>query len=278
MHDLVSFDKPPVAEVALSVQFASDSIDVEVLGLFSREVRAELPVRQRQPMALPMVETFGRVPAMPSFEIHLEGPTSLPRTLFLSEDGVQLVQLQHDRLTFNWRELDREVEYPRYEQLRERFAVLLERLLVGLREAGVTPFINLCEVTYVNPIEYGAHDAATEMHPDLAKVINRVNARPDDAFLPEAEDAQLNARWRIPGGDGQSPAGRLYLAASPGLKPPQGVPIYLVNLTARVIPSSGSTEDAMKALDLGHEWVVLGFKDLTTTEMHEQWGLKEATQ
>ncbi len=31
----------------------------------------------------------------------------------------------------------------------------------------------------------------------------------------------------------------------------------------------------MQALDLGHKWVVLGFKDLTTSKMHRRWGLNE---
>ena len=264
----------------MSVQFQPDTVDVEVLGRFAREVRHELPVRQRQPVVPPMVETFDKAPVTPSIEIHMEAPTALPRTWFMSEDGVQLVQLQHDRFTFNWREFERAVAYPRYDQLRARFEELFGRLLAGLDELGTAPFINLCEVTYVNPIEYRGRAAAGH-HPDLAKIINRLRPRPRSAFLPEAEDAQLQARWRIPseelGREEPPPAGRLYLSAAPGLKPPENTPIYLVNLTARVIPAGGDSGSAMTALDVGHKWAVLGFKDLTTTRMHREWGLKERT-
>ena len=71
----------------------------------------------------------------------------------------------------------------------------------------------------------------------------------------------------------------------PGLRPPgtlpsgsaipEPTPIYLVNLTARVMPRRSTVDGAMKALDVGHEWVVMGFKDLTTSEMHKHWELRE---
>jgi uncharacterized protein (TIGR04255 family) len=284
-YDLVSFGHPPVAEVALAVQFAPETIDIEAFGRFARGVRDDLPTRQRQSVAPPMEERFDRVPATPSIQIRLEAPTELPRTWFLSEDGVQLVQLQHDRLTLNWRETNEDVDYPRYGALRERFEELLKLLTDALDEIGQSHAINICEVTYVNPIEVPRteklEDGRSPMHPDLAKIINRVRTRPRDAFLPEAEDAQLQARWRIPsaevGGD-HAPAGRLYLSAVPGLKPKGNVPIYLVNLTARLLTLHGDNKSAMEALDVAHKWVVLGFKDLTTPQMHRHWKLKERSK
>lgn len=150
-------------------------------------------------------------------------------------------------------------------------------LTTTLEEIGQRYAVDLCEVTYVNTVEMpGENDHAA--HPPLADIINRVAPRPEDAFLPPAEDAQLVVRWRIPGsevGKVDSPAGRLYLQTAPGIKPQQLTPIYLVNVTAHVIPATGEVDDAFHALDVGHRWAVLGFKDVTTTEMHDLWGLKE---
>lgn len=280
-YDLVSFGHPPVAEVALAVQFAPETIDIEAFGRFARGVRDDLPTRRRQPVAPAMEETFDRVPATSSIQFRLEAPTELPRTWFLSEDGVQLVQLQHDRLTLNWRENHGDVDYPRYGALRARFEELLKLLTDALDEIGQSHAINICEVTYVNPIEVPGTKTAEDgrpMHPDLAKILNRVRARPRGAFLPDAEDAQLLARWRIPGtelDEDDAPVGRLYLSATPGLKPKDNVPIYVVNLTARLLTRRGDNANALKALDVAHKWVVLGFKDLTTTQMHRHWELKE---
>jgi uncharacterized protein (TIGR04255 family) len=280
-HELVDFARPPVAEVVLAVQFAAETIDLEVYGRFASEIRAELPRRTRQPLVPRNEETFGQPVAPPSIEVVLEGPTDLPRIMFESDDGVELVQLQPHRLTLNWRGTMSGADYPRYGALRKRFRQLLVRLTKALDDEGQKHPVELAEVTYVNPIEYpggATSDDVGQTHPDLANIINRVKHRPDNAFLPEAEDAKLEARWRIPAaavGTTGPPAGRLHLSVMPALKPQGRTPIYLVNLAARVMPSGGSVDRAMKALDVGHEWVVLGFKDLTTTDMHTYWGLRQ---
>lgn len=256
------------------MQFAADTIDLEVLGLFAHRIRGDLPKRQQQPVAPPMVESFDLVAHTQTIEIRLDAPATLPRTWFLSDDEVQLVQVQHDRLVLNWRELDRlDAEYPRYVELRERLTKLLDVLGESLTEATKTPVINMVEVTYVNPVEHANRSGG---HADLAALVNRLRRRPREAFLQDAEDAQLQARWRIPGDElgREGPIGRLHLAASPGLKPPKNTPIYLLNLTGRVIPSGGYVDSAMQALDVAHKWVVLGFKDLTTSRMHRAWGLE----
>jgi uncharacterized protein (TIGR04255 family) len=288
---LVDFARPPVAEVVLAAQFPPGTVDLEAYGRFAREIRDELPRRTRQPLVPINEEKFDQLPAQSSIEIRLEGPTDLPRIIFQSDDGVELVQLQPHRLTLNWRETKPGITYPHYTALRKRFRQLLKRLTEALDEVGQPHAATLSEVTYVNPIEYpGARtsDHIGWTHPDPASIINRLKKRPRSAFLPEAEDAQLQARWRIPasalGGNGDAPAGRLHLSMVPGLMPPDSLPsgstipeptpIYLVNLTARVMPRRGTVEGAMKALDVGHEWVVMGFKDLTTSEMHKHWELR----
>jgi len=280
---LVSYEDPPVVEVGLSFQFAPNTVDLDVLALFAERVRGDLPVRELQPVAPPIVETFDALSATPLIQFQLDFPATLPRAWFLDADGVQLVQLQHDRLSLNWRELDTGRVYPRYDQLRARFEELLTTLheCTSVLERTLPP-INMCEVIYVNPIE--AHSGAGALgHADLAKILNRLRGRPTGAFLPDAEDAQLQTRWRIPaeelpGADAEGgPVGRLYLSATPGLKPPTNVPIYVLNLVARVIPAGDEVGAAWRALDVAHRWTVLGFTDLTTKTMHDAWGRRERT-
>jgi uncharacterized protein (TIGR04255 family) len=278
--DEVSFENPPVNEVALAAYFPSETVDVQALASFSREVRSELPDQQSQPVLPPVVETFDTPPQMPSIQIQVGGATTFPRMWFTSPGDAQLVQIQHDRLTLNWRDLEQGLEYPRYDTLRMRFLHLLERLVAALTESGRPTHITLCEVTYVNPIEDIAHPGpgGTAGHPDLSHIVNRVRDAPRAAFLQTPEDMQLQARWRIPGGDGAgqegAPVGRLYASAIPAVKA-QVTPLYILTLVARVFPVGGDVPAAMGALDLGHRWVVRGFKDLTTAEMHAAWGLVE---
>lgn len=262
------------------MQFPGDVVDLDVLAGFASAVRSELPNRERQPKLPPMRELFDVPQPQPQFEISFEPHHDLPRTWFISKDGSRLVQLQGDRISFNWRRQTEATRYPRYQNLRKDFRRYFDTLRRCIEEAGrEMPDINACEVTYVNPIEVPAKPRGGG-HPELAEVLNRVRPRSSGAFLPHAEDAQFQARWRIPGteiGVAGRPAGRLYVAAHPGLKPPTGKPIYVVTVTGRLLPTSGGAREAWMALDVAHRWVVLGFKDVTNAKMHEQWGLKEGS-
>lgn len=273
--DFVSFEDPPVAEVALCFQFTPNVVDIDVLASFSERMRPTLPVRQLHPVAPPITERFD-LPTVPTFEFRLDQMAALPRVWFISEDGIQLVQLQHDRLTLNWRELHTGAPYPRYDQLRERFSETLSLLRDCLEGLGrPSPGVTLAEITYVNHVDAFPGQPQDTTYADLADIINRLKHRPEGAFLSESEDVQLNARWRIPDGEGDThaPVGRLYLSAAPGLKPMTNAPIYILNLIARVLPDGPDLERAWEALDKAHKWVVLGFADLTTDRMHETWGL-----
>lgn len=277
-HDLVSCDRPPVGEVALTFQFPGDVVDLDVLAGFVSAVRSEFPKTERQPVVPHMREQFDVLQPQPGgFEIILEPPNALPRSWLINRDGTILLQLQGDRISLNWRRPDDAVSYPGYATLRRDLRRYFKVLGKCFEEVGrEVPTVDLTEVTYVNAIESPA-SARGGGHPELAKILNRVRPRPRKAFLPHAEDAQIQTRWRIPGeevGAGR-PVGRLYLTAAPGLKPPTGKPIYVMTLVGRVMPAANSDRAAWRALDTAHKWVVLGFQDLTTKEMHELWGLRK---
>ena len=89
---LVSFAKPPVTEVALTVQFAGEAVDLDVLADFRRSIKEEFPQRERQPALPPIEESFDSPPQSPSFQIHFSSPSELPRTWFLTKDGARLIQ------------------------------------------------------------------------------------------------------------------------------------------------------------------------------------------
>lgn len=278
--ELVTFTKPPVSEVALTVQFDRDLVDVDVLAGFTNEVRGDFPGIQRHPVLPAMSESFDAPAASPPpFEIQIDTSVSLPRTWFVSPEGDRLLQLQPDRLALNWRRTDDGAVYPRYQALREELdhhLAVLERIVSDRSDAELR--INACEVTYVNPIDFEAEPAGGG-HPALSGALNRLSPRPPEAFLPPVEDAQLQSRWRIPGAEiqtDQRPAGRLYLTATPGFRPHTGMPIYILTLVGRVIPADLTPEAAWTGLDIAHKWVVLGFEDLTTPEMHSQWGREDA--
>lgn len=280
--DLVSFEHPPVQEVALCVQFPTNTFGLESFGAFATATKASLPIRQNQLVLPQITEAFDDIPtATPPFQLRLEPATTLPRIWFMNDAQSELAQLQHDRLTLNWRRIKPADDYPRYKSLRRRFIELLDLLLESLKGVGQPAAPNQCEVTYVNSIEMPGQEPLAKpplAHPNLSRFINRVRSRNAAAFLPEPEGEQFSARWRIPATKDDLPdlpVGRLYLNATPQLTDPGFAPIYRVDLTARVVPFSPDRAGALEGLDLAHKWVVLGFKDVTTDEMHSFWGLKE---
>jgi uncharacterized protein (TIGR04255 family) len=271
----VTFDTPPVNEVALALQFAEPSVDLEVLGLLAGTLKEMFPVREQQPPLPPLSESPGHL-ALPNFELRF-GVMSLPRTWFLSTDGHRLVQLQSDRLVLNWRRLAGDEPYPRYTALREELLHILGQLDHALSVAGKAPCrVNFCELTYINEINVPGTEAG-ERHPDLALIIDLVSRVRGRTFLPQAEDAQFQVRWRIPPDqlpDGAG-VGRLYVAVSPGFRADTQLPVYGMNLTARIVPPPDTQLlAAVTLLDVGHDWIVRGFADLTTEDMQQQWGVR----
>jgi len=267
----VNFREPPVTEVVLAMQFERAAIDLEVLADFATRVKADFPQRDQRPPLPPMAEDFSKAVAEPEFSLELASRFEMPRTWFSSADGTRILQLQEDRLVFNWqRAHPNDADYPRYLKLREAFRERLAQLLESIEAAGGdVPGTNFCEVTYVNQMELGEDDpvGASTLADILAPLDN-----PEYAFLPFPEDQRYGARFLIPE-DGES-RGRLYVNAAPAARP-DGTSMYVMNLTSRLKPRDSSPGSAWDALDLGRNWIVQGFVDLTTKKMHERWGYKE---
>ena len=121
-HELVSFDHPPVQEIAFSVQLV-EPLSLEAMVDIGRALSASFPVWQMQPPLPRMVPSVIGQP----FSLIASVGVPLPRFWFVSEDGLRLVQVQEDRVAFNWRRLGRDVPYPRYGTLRSEFERILAR-------------------------------------------------------------------------------------------------------------------------------------------------------
>lgn len=253
------------------MQFREPLVDLQTVGAFAQKVGTEFPNQsQQQPAESIEPETFDLAPKnAPPFRIQFQPQVPLPRIWFESKNQERLIQLQADRLSVNWRLMGGDsTRYPRYSKLRQVFQTQLKRLGAIVEQRGLGLNASACEVLYVNPVEpKGKAEVGT--HPDLATVLNRLRRPPKGAFLGQPEDSQLQARWRIPG-ESDRPAGRLYLSAVPALSDEER-PIYLVQMMGRTTPTTPELKGVMDALDLGHEWVVRGFSDVTTNAMHQIW-------
>ena len=146
----VRFTNPPINELAIGVYLDTPLIPFrsEHIGLLWSRLRDEFPkVEQRDPFSIGI---HGNVPPVFGGE---EFPF-MPRFWFVSDNEVNLIQVQNNAYFLNWRK--RETEYPHFhEQLKPSF----DRHFAGFKkflreEIGILDVgIDLCELTYVDVIE-----------------------------------------------------------------------------------------------------------------------------
>ena len=269
-HPLPEFDNPPVAEVALSVQFEKlDSLHAAQLGYVWQVFRDRFPQTEGKPPLAPAFEQFGPRPGRrPSVRLQLLETPPEPRLWFLNESGTELVQVQQDRFVRNWRKREDTDEYPRYRNLRKLFRHDFEAFCRSIeREQWGSVEPNQCEVTYVNLIPAGE---AWQHHGDLEKVLTVFSARYTDNQLAQPEQAVLNLQYVL-SDEGGEPTGRLHVAVNPVFRAADNQPAIRLSLTARGKPQGSGIEGAMEFLDRGHEGIVRGFASITTPEMHKVW-------
>lgn len=268
---LPRFHNPPIDEVAVGAQFSLPGFLPTHYGGFHEYVRAEYPRVQVLPALPPMAETFSipqgtdpsaRYPALVSF-----GMPPLPRVLFISDDDSSLIQLQSDRLYFNWRRRAQN-SYPHYEHFRVRFARAFAALEVFAADQHIGPVVpTQCDVLYVNPLPQGVTGAA----PSSPEAVFRCwDANIGEEWRTPLEDLSFNARYRLLDAAGQ-PYGRLTVTMSTGVAQ-SGTEQMRLELAARGAPRGPGLDGVLAFHDDGHEAIVRCFAAITTREMHDRWG------
>ena len=199
----------------------------------------------------------------------MEGKPPLPPVCFLNESKTELIQIQAARFIHKWRKAGKiSTHYPRYERIRTNFRHEVWEFQEFLTDERLGKLaIDQCEITYVNHIE---PCEAWHQHGQIEGVLRTWTAQPR-SFLPESEDASIQQRFVIRNESG-SPLGRLHVSLTPAWKEEDQSPILVLTLTARGSPVEKGINGAFDFLDLGREWIVKGFLDLTTTDMHRAWG------
>lgn len=267
--DLPSFDRPPLIETALGVQFEPlSNLDIPRLGLLWQRVREHLPVIEQQQPLDPVIERIGvrQQPGAVSFQVLQQPP--LPRCWFLKKDGGELLQVQQDRIVWNWRKISDEVVYPRYETIRPHFVDHFDGFLKFIEEEKIGDFRpNQCEVIYVNHIHSGE---GWETHADVDKIFLGWSSEYKQRAPLELETTQLFARHIIYD-EKREFLGRLYLSIEPAFQKSDDQPMFIMKLTARGKPLSPDREGVLGFIDLGRQHIVKTFDAVTTQGMHNIW-------
>jgi uncharacterized protein (TIGR04255 family) len=266
--DLPEFKKPPVTEVVLSLQFATlGTLRSFHIGLLWERIRERYPTVEEQAELPPVFETFGSRPVtrQPGIQIETLLKPPMPRYWFEGQTG-DLLQLQQDRLIHNWRQLEADQQYPRYEKVREDFVRDVTSFTDFIRDhelGNLRP--NQSEISYVNTI-----DLPGSSNPQ--KALERIVKcwRGGIAIGDELESTGIVLRSVL--NDEGHPYARMHIVVQPAFRTRDQTPIVRMDITVRGKPVDETIDAALAVFDRGREAIVRTFADITTPEMHEVWG------
>lgn len=266
---LPEFTKPPVSEVALSVMFSPlEKWRSAHAGIYWSKIKDRYPLTENYPPIGNQIELFDQEPKpikTMTFRVDVQNPDA-QRYWFLAEPPTKLIQIQRDRFVTNWRKMKGDEVYPRYEkELRPRFADEWKALTAFLEEQGIgKPDVQQCEVFYINDIL--RHDA-WENFKDALPLFSHWWAKSAEQFLPLPENLNMSGSFAMP-----DKVGRLHFTLQRVFRAIDEREAIQLQLFARGKPKSSSLEDILSWMDLGRDWIVRGFTDMTSPEAHKLWG------
>jgi uncharacterized protein (TIGR04255 family) len=260
--DLPNYDDPPVNEVVIGIQFDRLAITGAHIGLFWEGLRDEFPKVSEQPYLDAKIEVLqpGLVSA-PGFGFI---PWQGSRYWLTSADEVHLIQVQPDRLLYNWRRGPHHATYPHFEALQDKFWSIAEKWSEFVKKEGQKLALTQWEVTYIN------HILTPDGQPTLADTLSFWGGELDRALGGAAMAGRMEAQRILT--EGTSSWARMYVNISTGVRLDDQVPLISFELTVRGPPGDeDGWETTRDRLFQARRHIVSAFDILTTPKMHVIW-------
>jgi uncharacterized protein (TIGR04255 family) len=255
INSLPSYKNPPVNEVVCGVRFhPSDKLRMAQIGFLWKKFKDDYPNVEH---AAPLVSAKGEMLVDPATG------APLPRTWFINKIGNNLIQFQGDRFYFNWRRI--QDSYPRYGHIIENFEALVRNILDFYNDFQLGKIEPVeYELTYVNHIVQGE---GWDTIDDLDKVFRDFNwKKRTNRFLPNPDNVGWNISFLMPEG-----SGRLNVSLKRGIRTADKKYLLVLELKAIGMGEFSDIKNSRNWFDISREWIVRGFTDLTTPEMHKIW-------
>jgi uncharacterized protein (TIGR04255 family) len=261
---LPDFQRPPVNEVALSIQFEvlSELRAIHIGELWGGFGKKLFPSVEEQPSIPKQIERFGAANNLGGPQFELLNIPPLPRFLFVSESGNEVIQIQSDRFTYNWRKRREADIYPRYEAIEAKFIEFFGKFSNFLRDEKLGSIkVEQADVTYVNQMP------REEIANRIDKVISVFSGGYTSDFLRDPEQVHLALKFILT--RETKAIGRLHIDAH-GTQ--TDTPALRLVLVARGKPEGTDIKAATEFLGFGRAAIVKGFASITSREMHKAWG------
>ncbi|MEI7712525.1 MAG: TIGR04255 family protein [Rhodospirillales bacterium] len=265
--NLPKFDRPPVIEVVHGVRFRRLNFDITHPAHFHDLIKDRYPRVQMVPALPPEPEFFG-MPQLPTLRFGIPLQVELPRAWFISEDDTRLIQLQSDRLLFNWRAGSGSGIYPRFEIISAEFQKILDIFVDFAATTGIGPVeAELCEMVYINQMGRWSH--GSKMRPD--DWLRGWSSDIGSDWGEPMEDFSSVARFALKHPDGQA-YGRITVSASTIVVPPSLDRALQLEIMVRGTPTSADSSGIEGFHQIAHDRIVRCFSAMTTDNAHREWG------
>lgn len=257
---LPSYKKPPVNEVAIGFTFENlDTLKIPHIGLLWERFRNDYPlIDHAVPLATNQVIPIDSATGLP-----------LPRVWFIDKAENRLIQVQSNQFYFNWRHRKDQDVYPRYENIVREFKSHLTVLQGFLNDTGLgTLRPSECELTYINQIPKGeGWEIVDDWHNVVTDFCWRKDAR---RFLPVPANLTWQAGFALP-----DEKGRMRIRLAEAKRKADDMPLLVLELSTRGLGKDKSIAAIWDWYPVAHEWIVRGFTDITSPEMHHKYWERE---
>lgn len=249
----ISFDAPPIKEVALGRTFLprSDFL-LPYFGSFWALIRDEFPTTEHAAPIIDNPEGFSDA-------------FLLPRVWFLSKDTATLVQLQQNRFHYNWRQTETKKTYVRFPAVQSKCLEVWEKFEKFVSDMTSEPVKPLSgELTYTNIIDVPGANNAFEVAEQALEMSFAGAKRP---FLGAPKAFGYNYTYELDG------IGTLLISAVAARQKGLSNEVVKLELTVKGTCSEDDKFDDWSTK--AHDTIVRAFKDLTKPAMHTHWQLRE---
>jgi len=259
----VDFQQPPVVEVVCGAAFRLGAkLKAVDVGLFWQTIRTSFP-RVEEVAPIPPIITPDGI-----FQIELGFNGNVPplaRSWLISQDGNRLLQVQGDRLLYNWKREQTDQTYPSFDSVYREFTRYLKKFEAFLRNQQFPdPAYEQFELNYVNNIGDGNGLSKVGANGVL---IDHMRKSDGNRFLPMPEAFNWQTAYPLPNNQG-----RLQINAATAVVKGTGDQIVRLDMVARGKPEEPIRTNMDTWFELAHEWIVVGFCDATNPELHKIWG------
>jgi uncharacterized protein (TIGR04255 family) len=257
-----SFKNPPIGEVVCGIQFRPlTQFQAPHYGIFWESIRKDFPKCR----TVPALVTGGRIEVLPNepteitAQVLVNAP-DMPRVWFISDDDTCLVQLQPDRLLFNWREGPSRAPYPRFKTIMGKFRPIFTKFkkFISDNKLGELSLVQT-DVAYINHIKFGH---GFESFADIGEVFPDFSWRRGDRFVSPIENFQFRSNHHLPDD------GILQISILSARSTADKMPIIRFDLMARGSAASlKNQDDIWNWYNLANTWIVDSFIDMTSKAM-----------